>query len=544
MPEYLAPGVYVEEVEIGGKPIEGVSTSTAGFLGEAERGPIAPRLVTGMAQFERLYGGYSWKTEKGAPSTSFLPYAVAGFFSNGGKRCYIGRILGDKSVRATATLGARGTLTVSAIGPGSWGNRIGLAVRRASLARKEQTVEELFKLVVYYWPEPPVEPVVDPDDPAHTKDTNRLEPTAREEFDNLTLDPASPDYFVKRLHGNSSLIEAQEQAPATTTTTTAAATDKPEKPPTKPEKPALVERAQIQLLKGGKDGADLSLDSFEGDADTPSGLAAFVDLDDVSIVCIPNEGDLDGLSDLLISHCELMKDRFAVLQAKRNAEDIAELYPVGGKTDSKYAAFYYPWIEINDPVNGMPRIIPPGGHVAGIYARTDTERGVHKAPANERVRGVNNLQFNINKGDQDILNPRGVNCLRAFPGRGILVWGARTTSTDPLWKYVNVRRLFIFLEKSIERSTQWVVFEPNNERLWSRVRQSVSDFLMRVWKDGALVGATPEQAFFVKCDETVMTPNDLETGRLIVLIGVAPARPAEFVIFRLSQWRGGTSISE
>ncbi len=236
-----------------------------------------------------------------------------------------------------------------------------------------------------------------------------------------------------------------------------------------------------------------------------------------------------------------MKDRFAILQAKEDAGSIADLRP---PIDSKYAAFYYPWIQVVDSLTGLPKLVPPGGHVAGIYARTDTERGVHKAPANEVIRGVADLQFPISKGIQEILNPRGVNCLRSFAGRGIRVWGARTTSSDPLWKYINVRRLFLFLEESIEESTQWVVFEPNNQRLWARVRQSVSDFLTRIWKDGALLGATAEEAFFVRCDETTMTASDMEAGRLIVLVGVAPARPAEFVIFRVAQWRGGSATTE
>jgi phage tail sheath protein FI len=192
----------------------------------------------------------------------------------------------------------------------------------------------------------------------------------------------------------------------------------------------------------------------------------------------------------------------------------------------------------------VPRLIPPGGHVAGIYARSDTERGVHKAPANETVRGVVDLEFQITKGEHDILNPRGVNVIRAFPGRGIRVWGARTLSSNTLWKYINVRRLFIFLEGSIEEGTQWVVFEPNDPKLWARVRAGLTEFLTRVWKDGALFGNTAEEAFFVKCDETTMTQADIDNGRLICIIGVAPVKPAEFVIFRIAQWRGGSSVTE
>ncbi len=172
----------------------------------------------------------------------------------------------------------------------------------------------------------------------------------------------------------------------------------------------------------------------------------------------------------------------------------------------------------------------------GIYARTDIERGVHKAPANEVVRGLTRFEININKARNDVLNPEGINALRFFEGRGNRVWGARTMSSDPEWMYVNVRRLFIYLERSIDLAMQWAVFEPNNPRLWASIRGAVEDFLYVQWLAGALLGDTPEEAFFVRCDRTTMTQNDLDNGRLICLIGVAPVKPAEFVIFRIGQW--------
>ena len=236
-----------------------------------------------------------------------------------------------------------------------------------------------------------------------------------------------------------------------------------------------------------------------------------------------------------------MKDRFAVCQAKQSAGPISALFH---PMDSKYAAFYYPWITILDPITNVNKLIPPGGHVAGVYARSDSERGVHKAPANEVLQGAVDLQINLTKGEQDVLNPRGVNCIRAFVGRGIRIWGARTASSDPAWKYLNVRRLFIFMEKSIDLGTQWVVFEPNDEKLWSRVKQTISQFLVGVWNDGALMGTTQDEAFFVKCDRTTMTQDDIDNGRLIILVGVAPVKPAEFVIFRIAQVAKGSQISE
>ena len=190
--------------------------------------------------------------------------------------------------------------------------------------------------------------------------------------------------------------------------------------------------------------------------------------------------------------------------------------------------------------------MPPTGHVAGIFARTDIERGVHKAPANEVVAGRRRPEpssCRSPKGEQDILNPRGVNCIRDFrtDGRGIRVWGARTMSSDPEWKYVNVRRLFIFVEESIDEGTQWVVFEPNDEPLWAQVRRSIDELPARVWRSGALMGTTQEEAFFVKCDRTTMTQDDIDNGRLICYIGIAPVKPAEFVIFRISQKTAGGS---
>ena len=216
-----------------------------------------------------------------------------------------------------------------------------------------------------------------------------------------------------------------------------------------------------------------------------------------------------------------------------------------GRFFSKYAALYHPWIEVLDPLEraaqgAPPRklLLPPSGFVTGIYARSDIERGVHKAPANEIVRGLTKFEANINKARQDVLNPEGINALRFFEGRGNRVWGARTMSSDPEWKYVNVRRLFIFLEHSIDKATQWAVFEPNGDRLWNNIRRTIEDFLLVQWKNGALLGEKPEKAFFVRCDRTTMTQNDLDNGRLIVLIGVAPVKPAEFVIFRIGQWTG------
>jgi phage tail sheath protein FI len=236
----------------------------------------------------------------------------------------------------------------------------------------------------------------------------------------------------------------------------------------------------------------------------------------------------------LIQQCEILKDRFAIVDPP-NGLQIEGIRTFREPIDTKYAALYYPWIEVRDPSVRRNVEVAPSGHLAGIYARVDVERGVHKAPANEVVRGITKIAQDVTKREQDMLNPKNINALRFFPGRGNRVWGARVVTSDSAWKYINVRRLFIFVEESIDEGTQWVVFEPNDEPLWARVRQSVSNFLTTVWRSGALEGTKAEQAFFVKCDRTTMTQDDIDNGRLICVIGIAPVKPAEFVIFRIQQ---------
>lgn len=493
MPEYLTPGVYIEEIAIGPTPIEGVSTSTAAFLGKTERGPIDPRLVTSVTQFQNLYGGYL--------PDSFLANAVDGFFANGGTRCFIARITKVDGTAKTASYTVNDSLAkpvfkVSALGPGAWANSVRITIVAGSLATLDNP---LFKMTLTY------------------KDTVVIE-----SYDNLSKDPASNDYYENRVNGISNLVTVLHQ--------------------TSTGWPANITTAVP--LAGGVDGTPdasgnvpLTLADYQGklmDATTGLrvGLDALSRISDISIVCIPDENSVTGLTGALITHCENTRDRFAVLQSPSTTSDISGLT---APQDSKYAAFYHPWVVIIDPTTALPKQVPPGGHIAGIYARSDVNRGVWKAPANETVAGVVDLKFDIQKGEQDILNPRGVNCIRAFQGQGIKVWGARTISRDPLWKYVNVRRLFIFLEKSVYQGTNWVVFEPNNQALWARVKQSISQFLTEQWRNGALMGNTPEEAFFVTCDMTTMTQNDIDNGRLIVVIGVAPVKPAEFVIFRIAQ---------
>lgn len=246
----------------------------------------------------------------------------------------------------------------------------------------------------------------------------------------------------------------------------------------------------------------------------------------------------------MISHCEGMGDRMAILDAPPglSPQQVYDWRVNQAGYDSPYATLYWPWIKVLDPSSGKNVFVPPSGHVAGIWARNDDTRGVHKAPANEVVRGAVELEVNITKGENDLLNPKGVNCVRAFPGRGIRVWGARTLSSDPLWRYVNVRRLFNFVEKSILNGTDWAVFEPNDPVLWGKIRRSIASFLVNQWRAGALFGATPAEAFYVKCDAETNPAEGIDAGQVVCEIGMAPVKPAEFVVFRLSQYSGGVSL--
>ncbi len=278
-----------------------------------------------------------------------------------------------------------------------------------------------------------------------------------------------------------------------------------------------------------------------------SALPKFEAIDEIAVVAAPGITS-PAVRDAVVTHCNLTGDRFAILDSGEDVGtgadlDLTLLDPSNTSNvlpdNSDYAGFYFPWIEVFDPADDGLRFVPPSGHVAGIYARVDTERGVHKAPANEPVRGALGLRYPLSKSQQDGLNPQGVNCIRDLNGN-IRVWGARTIGGDANgeWKYVNVRRLFLFLRESIEEGTQWVVFEPNDSSLWAKITRNVTAFLTTVWRSGALFGTTPQEAFYVKCDHETNPPEERELGRVITEVGVAVVRPAEFVIFRISQWSG------
>jgi hypothetical protein len=287
---------------------------------------------------------------------------------------------------------------------------------------------------------------------------------------------------------------------------------------------------------GGRDGLYIGRDGGPG---ARTGLKCMDEIDEIAILAAPGQTS-PAVQDALLSHAETRKDRFAVLDSPETITGGVDKLPK--PRDSKYGAYYFPWIQVYDPDKGNI-FVPPSGHICGVYSRTDSERGVHKAPANEVIRGALGLKYNVSKGEQDLLNPKGINAIRFMNG-AIRIWGARTLSSDPSWRYINVRRLFIMVESSIERATQWVVFEPNDHRLWKRVQRTIASFLTLLWRNGALMGTSPEQAFYVKCDDETNPPEVIDAGQLVVEIGLAPVKPAEFVIFRIGQMASGGGVEE
>ena len=583
MAEYLSPGVYVEEYDSGATPMQGVSTSTAGFVGLAERGPVIgqPQLVTSFADYKRMYGGYLSEAAYG--NNRFLPYAVEQFFANGGARAYIMRAVpGDAKAGSRTT----GVLKLTAANPGAWAEDLRVVVTPASKAKTQVLavngadltlknadgfnpgdVVELFdgRTTAHATIKSVLDKVITLDAPctldvADTKvgtakyiKTCEITITVRlgdnvEVFENLSLKPEALNNIVAKTAKSDligvEVLEVKAPAPAP-----AKEKDKDGKEIPAPAAPkaSIVPFALcggngadlVLTLQGGSNGSVLTVtpDAFLGQDDGPgkrTGLQAFQENGNVSIMAIPGI-TAPEVQAALIGFCESKKSCFAILDVPMELKKTNDVANFRDMYDSTYAAMYHPWLEMYDAGAKRSAYFPPSGAMVGIYARTDIERGVHKAPANEVIRGCTGLSCAYNEGEQDILNPMGVNLIRAFTGRGIRVWGARTISSNGLWKYLNVRRLFIYVEESIKANTNWVVFEPNSAALWSRVTRTIEAFLATCWRDGALAGSSPSEAFFVECGPTTMTQDDIDNGRLICQIGIAPVKPAEFVIFRITQ---------
>ncbi|OJV89606.1 MAG: hypothetical protein BGO39_37250 [Chloroflexi bacterium 54-19] len=612
--------MYVEEVDRGSKPIEGVGTSVAAFVGFTEKGPREAQLITNWEQFRTIYGGFI----EGA----FLPTSVYGYFLNGGTRAYVMRVA--PAIQLPQTRGSKNALEFTPLltaGDEAVSVKVdnGAVAGRYKLTISQGDVTETF------------------DDLS----SDKKDPAARY-VENIVNDPAKGSKLV-RVYDSSGTRELPEaRAPKSGNYAFGDAKPAAELPPPalrlnprnagdQPAveirqapgvtKPVSVEVLDVQgkddlfrlvfkagdesethdvsfakgatnletVINGGKTASKLvrvkdldeaskanpadrrpaagkfelsgisapaagskgkvsfSTADITGDSVDRTGVGGLEALDDVTMVIVPDLMTLylNGTIDLkgvqvvqtaIMNHCEAMKNRVAILDAPpdMNAQQIRNWRMNEANYDSQYAALYYPWIEIDNPAQkGKTMFSPPSGHMAGIWARSDAERGVHKAPANEIVRGAVGLERNITMGEQDGLNPNGINCIRAFPGRGIRVWGARTLSSDPSWRYINVRRLFNFVEASIKNGTQWVVFEPNDFDLWARIRRDINAFLYSVYLTGAFFGLSPDQAYFVKCDAEINPPETIDQGIVVTEIGFAPVKPAEFVVFRVGQMAAG-----
>ena len=263
-----------------------------------------------------------------------------------------------------------------------------------------------------------------------------------------------------------------------------------------------------------------------------TGLYLFDQIQDIAIIAAPGVTE-PAAQDAILSHCEKHRFRFAVLDSPETLDGGIDTMPK--PRDSMMGAYYFPWISMYDTVQDKNIFAPPSGGICGIYGRVDGTRGVHKAPANEIFRTALGLKYNLTDAEQELLNPKGINCIRDFPGRGIRVWGARTISSNPEWRYINVRRLFCMVEQALQNGTNWVVFEPNTRDLWKKITRNITAFLLNIWRSGALFGDSPEEAFYVRCDDELNPPESVDAGYVVCEIGLAPAKPAEFVVFRVSQ---------
>jgi len=520
---YQAPGVYVEEIPSGSRPIEGVGTSVAAFLGFAEKGPLnTPVRITNLTQYQNTFGGFI--------RNGYLPLAVYGFFANGGGNSWVIRVGGDAvTQQAKAALPGRAStpidsLRITAKLPGGEGNDVKVEVADEEAPKAEKGGEEAsedatFRLAVT----PPGQ--------------------AQEVFENLTLKKGDARNIVDVVNNpqtGSKFIVIEDLAPKGIT---------------------LVERrpqaGSYALAGGGESMTALAPADFQGDVAARSGIEGLEALDDVTMIVVPDlmRAYQDGLLDMdgvvavqkgILAHCARMENRVAILDAPPGLSptqiDDWKMKTANLISDGGYGALYYPWIKVDDPASRQPIFIPPSGHVAGVWSRTDDKRGVHKAPANEELMSVLDVEQNLTQAELGTLNVHSINCIRAFPGRGIRVWGGRSLAEAASeWRYINVRRLINFIKGSIEIGTQWVVFEPNDESLWARVRRDISAFLTRVWGTGALFGTTPEEAFYVKCDRETNPPEVIDAGMMVCEIGVAPVKPAEFVIFHIRQITPGAS---
>ena len=518
MPTYAAPGVYVEEVPSAEKSLSAAATAIAAFVGFTERAPnddpadpegLAPRLVTSWTQYEELYGGFK--------NGCMLPLSVYGYFQNGGTVAYIVRVpntapAGEPSQAAlpAADRALGNPVTVTSVAADA---DITVAIDPVDSGADEEDGPTPFNLTVIEGGRPV------------------------EQFTDLTLTPG--DHNIETVvNATSTKVKIKVDLDAKIDLSSLIDVMKPGQYPLAPAAP-------VPVPVSGK--------KFSGSESARTGINGLALADEVTMVMVPDlitaatkdDGSIDlsmwkAVQTAMIGHCEMQGNRMAILDAPpgMTVQQIKEWRSDVAMYDSAFAAIYYPWIKVENPAgtNGNSEVfVPPSGHIAGVWARTDETRGVWKAPANDTIRGCLDVERAVTKNEQSLLNPIGINCIRPFGTRGIRIWGARTLSSDSDWRYINVRRLFNMVETTILDGTQYAVFEPNDMKLWQGVSRTLTGFLDGLWRDGALFGASPAEAFFVKCDAETNPPASIDEGRMVVEVGLAPVKPAEFVIFRVSQ---------
>ena len=490
MPVALSyPGVYIEEVASGVRTITGVATSIALFIGWAGRGPIdgAVRL-TSFSDYERQYGGLDTR--------SLLGYAVQQFYNNGGSDAYVLRIPPGDEVAAASAIG---TLAITASSPGAWAHdhRVQLTARADDATR--------FRLDVLFHP---------------SKDA------VVESFQNLSMTPGDPRFVETVINGVSAFITVKAGSVATPGDAT----------------------VDLDATTAGSDGTvqDASVAAFRTALLARFGLGTITDrIDLFNMVCVPGLVEPTTIGTLQ-QHCHERR-AFMIVDGPENLTVSGAPAALTGLTgaDALNSAFFFPWVKSPDPLQqGALRNFPPCGFVAGVFARTDSSRGVWKAPAGSEasITGAAGLATTMSDAENGQLNPRGINCLRTLPVYGTVVWGARTLFGDndraSEWKYVPVRRMALFLEETLYRSTQWVVFEPNDEPLWAQIRLNIGAFMQNLFRQGAFQGKSPREAYFVKCDSSTTTQTDINMGIVNIVVGFAPLKPAEFVVVKLQQIAG------
>lgn len=516
MPTYTAPGVYVEEVPSSQKVLASAPTAVAAFVGFTERAPLddpndpdglAPRLVTSWSQFEQLYGSFV--------NGAMLPLSVFGFFQNGGTLAYIVRIPNSTPAGEPSTLA------------------LPAADRSLGSPLEITSVEPDADVTVQV---ESVDP--EPDDEGPAAFTLRVVVGGEtvEEYPDLTF--GGPRDAATVINKTSTQIKVELKLDEDVDLASQL---------------ELLKPGQYALKKAAPVPAPVNGRKFAGSETARTGINGLAIAEDVTMVIVPDlitaatkdDGTVDlnlwkAVQTSLIAHCELHSNRMAILDAPpaMGPQQIKEWRSDTAMYDSAFATMYYPWIKVENPAgsNGNAEVfIPPSGHVAGVWARTDDTRGVWKAPANDTIRGVLDVERSITQNEQSLLNPIGINCIRPFGTRGIRIWGARTLTSDTDWQYINVRRLFNMVESTIMTGTQWAVFEPNDVTLWEGVTRTLTGYLHGLWQAGALFGASAGEAYFVRCDETTNPPESIDAGKLVVEVGMAPVKPAEFVIFRISQ---------